>query len=107
MRLVPAAVLRSMPETSTREVAKLQANAWGLFDMLGNAMEWAHDQSGWVPSADTATDPDQSYGPGQGRDTRGGGYFGWPGACGAAACVGLSASFRSPGLGFRLVRTSR
>jgi formylglycine-generating enzyme len=91
--------------TTTHEVGKRKANGWGLFDMLGNAMEWAHDQSGWVPTAPSLTDPDQSYGSGQGRNTRGGGYFGWPGACRSAARVGLSASFRSPGLGFRLVRT--
>jgi len=91
--------------TSTRTVGKLKPNAWGLFDMIGNALEWVNDQSGWVPTAEALTDPEQTYGAGQGRDTRGGGYFGWPGACRAAARVGLSASFRSPGLGFRLVRT--
>lgn len=90
---------------TSQAVSQRKPNGWGLFDVLGNAIEWAHDQSGWVPEADAVTDPDQSYGPGQGRDTRGGGYFGWPGALRAAARIGLSASFRSPGIGFRLVRT--
>jgi len=89
---------------TTRAVSQRKPNGWGLFDVLGNSMEWAHDQSGWVPESEALTDPDQSFGPGQGRDTRGGGYFGWPGALRAAARVGLSASFRSPGIGFRLVR---
>lgn len=26
--------------TTTREVGTLKASGWGLFDMLGNAMEW-------------------------------------------------------------------
>jgi formylglycine-generating enzyme required for sulfatase activity len=91
----------------TKRVGQLTPNGWGLFDMLGNAEEWSNDQSGWVPSTETLTDPDQTFGPGQGRDTRGGAPFAWPGICRAASRLSASASFASPGTGFRLVRTTR
>jgi formylglycine-generating enzyme len=89
----------------TQKVAQLAPNGWGLFDMIGNAAEWSHDQSGWIPTAETLTDPDQSYGPGQSRDTRGCPQFGWPNLCRVALRLGTSAGFASPGTGFRLART--
>jgi formylglycine-generating enzyme required for sulfatase activity len=89
----------------TKPVEQLAPNAWGLFDVLGNAAEWAHDQSGWTPSAEAMTDPDQSFGPGQSRDRRGGPQYGWPSLCRVAARLGLSAGVASPGTGFRLART--
>ncbi len=89
----------------TKPVGKLKANDWGLFDVLGNAAEWSHDQSGWIPTADALTDPDQTFGPGQSRDTRGCPQFGWPNLCRVALRLGASAGFASPGTGFRLVRT--
>jgi len=89
----------------TKPVGMLKANDWGLFDVLGNAAEWSHDQSGWIPTADALTDPDQTFGPGQSRDTRGCPQFGWPNLCRVALRLGASAGFASPGTGFRLVRT--
>jgi hypothetical protein len=74
--------------------------------MLGNAETWSNDQSGWVPRTETLTDPDQTFGPGQSRDPRGGAPFAWPGICRAASRLSSSASFASPGTGFRLVRTT-
>lgn len=89
----------------TKPVEQLEPNAWGLFDVLGNAAEWVHDQSGWVPATQAMTDPDQSFGAGQSRDRRGGPQYGWPSLCRVAARLGLSAGQASPGTGFRLVRT--
>jgi formylglycine-generating enzyme required for sulfatase activity len=90
----------------TKAVGQLTPNGWGLFDMLGNAAEWSHDQSGWVPDQDALTDPDQTFGSGQSRDRRGGPQYGWPSLCRAASRLGLSAGTGSPGTGFRLVRTT-
>jgi formylglycine-generating enzyme required for sulfatase activity len=89
----------------THPVGKLAPNGWGLFDMLGNASEWTNDESGRIPPAAAAIDPDWTVGTGEGRDTRGGAYFGWPSLCRAAARIGLPASSRAPSGGFRLART--
>jgi len=40
---------------SLHEVAKLKPNAWGFYDMSGNAMEWVQDWKGAFPK-DTVTD---------------------------------------------------
>ena len=89
----------------THPVGRLEPNAWGLFDTIGNASEWAHDQGGWVPSTERLDDPDQSYGPGAARDVRGGPHFGWPSVCRVATRLGTPGDARSPGRGFRLART--
>jgi formylglycine-generating enzyme required for sulfatase activity len=89
----------------THPVGKLAPNAWGLFDMLGNASEWTNDESGRIPPTTTLTDPDWSQGPGEGRDVRGGAYFGWPSLCRAASRIGLPANARAPSGGFRVART--
>ncbi|MEK7391040.1 MAG: SUMF1/EgtB/PvdO family nonheme iron enzyme, partial [Fibrobacterota bacterium] len=40
---------------SLHEVARLKPNAWGFYDMAGNAMEWVQDWKGSFPK-DTVTD---------------------------------------------------
>jgi len=40
---------------SLHDVAKLKPNAWGFYDMAGNAMEWVQDWKGAFPK-DTVTD---------------------------------------------------
>jgi formylglycine-generating enzyme required for sulfatase activity len=74
----PSAVLEPIAwwcdtsEGTTHEVGLLDANAWGLNDVLGNVSEWCHDWFGEYGGA--ATDP---WGPGAGSDrVIRGGYFG-------------------------------
>ena len=61
------------PEGKSVEVGSYKANAFGLYDMHGNVLEWCEDRSGEYP-AGAATDP---KGPvtGKGRDLRGGSFY--------------------------------
>jgi formylglycine-generating enzyme required for sulfatase activity len=85
-----------------------EPNAWGIYDMLGNATEWVHDRWGDYP-AGAVTDP---YGPATGspRVIRGGGYPYDAANCRAAfrwsIDPNLAPNFgRFIDLGFRVVRT--
>jgi formylglycine-generating enzyme required for sulfatase activity len=90
---------------TTHPVAKKQANAWGLYDMHGNAFEWTADFYGDYSSG-AVTDPTTGPSKGSSRVYRGG-----CANCSARYC--RSAYRYSPpeesfngGIGFRLVRTS-
>jgi len=77
----------------------LQANAWGLYDCLGNVAEWCNDR--YAPyEVPMAIDPDAR---GQGAPViRGGSFRDGAGDCRLAQREHQRASFRSPHLGFRL-----
>jgi len=82
--------------------AQRQANAWGLYDLPGNAREWCLDWYGAYP-AQVVTDPP---GPADGthRVVRGGSWSDAPDACAASYRQHYPPEFREEYLGFRVAR---
>jgi formylglycine-generating enzyme required for sulfatase activity len=86
------------------EVAQLEPNPWGLYDMLGNLWEWTHD---WYDeSRAVETDP---FGPeiGTERILRGGSYHSPAGHVRAAVRYFTEPEMRYWNHGFRPARTRR
>jgi formylglycine-generating enzyme required for sulfatase activity len=86
-----------------QRVGGLTANAWGLYDMLGNVWEWTHDWYGDYPSR--ATDPE---GPSAGslRIARGGGWIDDARSVRAAYRHLIAPANRDDYLGFRLAKSA-
>ena len=90
-------------ELATHRVGELQANAWGLHDMLGNVGEWTHD---WYDSyGGSVTDPS---GPASGsyRGIRGGSWSSDASGLRSANRGNVAPSYRFSFVGFRLARTA-
>jgi formylglycine-generating enzyme required for sulfatase activity len=87
----------------THPVAKKQPNAWGLYDMHGNVLEWCQDWFRSYPSG-SVTDP---AGPlsGNSRVSRGGNWRMYGMDCRVAQRGSNGPDFKSNDLGFRLART--
>ena len=98
------AVYCANSEGSTAPVASKRANPWGLFDMLGNVMEWVYDAyaadyGGLGPQEDPVVLLDGD------RIIRGGNLAGYGAHCRTAG-RGFTLAARTGGLvGFRPVRT--
>ncbi len=84
-------------------VGSKQANAWGLYDMLGNVWEWTWDWYGDYPLG-SVSDP---TGPNSGTYwvNRGGSWFVIAMYCRAAIRNGVGPDIRFSNLGFRIARS--
>ena len=93
-------------EGRAHPVGKKKPNAWGLYDVYGNAWEWVEDcyhanddgapmnGSAWTTNADC-----------NGRVARGGSWDSAPGDRRTATRLRLSTDVRNYNIGFRLART--
>ena len=95
------------PEPGIEEIpiraATFRPNAWGLYDMHGNAAEWCLD---WYKRGYPSSEPrDNPTGPptGERRVVRGGSFKDPASACRSAARIGFSPSERRVTIGFRVV----
>ena len=89
----------------THPVGGKRPNAWGLYDMHGNAREWCQD---WYDSDFYQQSPSRDpQGPASGssRAIRGGSWFYDPSYARCAYRFGVNPVFTSYGVGFRLART--
>lgn len=93
--------------SKSHPVGEKLPNAWGLYDMSGNLMEWCSDWEDLSEDLSARGDQTDPRGPvsGSGRVLRGGRWGGWWASCRSAYRSLGGPSHRSSYRGFRLVRT--
>jgi sulfatase modifying factor 1 len=84
----------------TSPVASFKPNAWGLYDMLGNTLQWCSDYFGDYPS-DAVGDPARESG--EQRNLRGGAFIYGPKHSRCAFRGRNNPDFRNFYIGFRVV----
>ena len=95
--------------STTHPVGQLQPNAWGLYDMHGNVLEWVQDwynSQEYAKRAATDTAVVDPAGPAAGsyRVDRGGCWYDTARHCRSANRIGSAPGYRRGSLGFRLLR---
>jgi len=96
--------------STTHPVGLKEPNAWGLFDVLGNAREWDASIDGLNeggPYVDWGAELPLVNGvvPDEGFELRGGGFNAWPSLLSTSRRGSATPSSRGHGVGFRLVQT--
>jgi formylglycine-generating enzyme required for sulfatase activity len=104
--LAPAAWYNFNSGTSTHPRGQKVSNAWGLFDILGNAAEWVNEpptSSGY--GVGPLTDPGPFLVSSTKRKRRGGDFVTANTACTVTSQFEAESAWNGPGTGFRLART--
>jgi formylglycine-generating enzyme required for sulfatase activity len=92
----------------THPVGQKAANPWGLYDMVGNVLEWCWDH--YAPGYENAPadgEPLLSDDAGSARVVRGGSARNSPAGCRSASRSSYAQTGSSPGIGFRVAREKR
>ena len=84
----------------TASVGSYEPNAWGLYDMHGNAAEWTRSKYRPYPFAEDARDADRNDEP---RVVRGGSFHDRPHRCRSSFRLSYPAWQRVHNVGFRVV----